>query len=289
MTTAQKKSPPAARRPRTQRAAPDPLARETPARSAPRTEADRASNAGALEKSLDVLEMVMSTEYPPSAAQITDALSLPRPTTNRVISNLVKLNFLKRDVKYRELIEGDRLLKLALNVIARTTQRGPAHEILRELSMQTRETCNIGTIASGRIRYVDRVEAHWPLALRLEPGSAVPLHCTAIGKLLLASLPEQQREKFVNGLTLSPNTENTITSRTILRDRLAVIAKQGYSFDNQEHLPGVLGIAVPIPSTADYPVLALGMAVPTARATMESLKSLLPVLQEYAQRLGKCY
>ncbi len=231
----------------------------------------------------------MNAPYPPSAAQITEVLDLPRPTTNRVISNLIKLNFLKRDVKHRELIEGDRLLKLALNVIARATQRGPAHEILRELSSLTRETCNIGTIAAGRIRYVDRVEAHWPLALRLEPGSDVPLHCTAIGKLLLASLPEEQREKFVNTMTLSRNTDNTITNRITLRDNLQAIAEQRFSIDSQEHLSGVLGIAVPIPSNQNYPVLALGMAVPTARATTESLKKQLPILQDYAQRLGDCY
>lgn len=252
-----------------------------------KADAERAS--GSLEKSLDVLEMVMSTTYPPSAAQITDALTLPRPTTNRIISNLVKLNFLKRDVRYRELAAGDRLLKLALNVIASATQRGPAHEILRELSSVMRETCNIGTIAAGRIRYVDRVEAHWPLALRLEPGSDVPLHCTAIGKLLLASLPEQQREKYIDILTLTAHTEHTVTSRSVLRERLTLIAEQGYSLDNQEHLPGVLGIAVPIPSGEGYPVLALGMAVPTARATTESLKKQMPTLQEYARRLSSCY
>ena len=248
-----------------------------------------ASSVGALAKSLDVLEMIMSSSYPPSAAQITEALQLPRPTTNRIISNLVKLGFLKRDVKYRELVEGDRLLKLALEVIARSTQRGPAHEILRELSSITRETCNIGTIAAGRIRYVDRVEADWPLSLRLEPGSYVPLHCTAIGKLLLASLPDPQREKYLQTLTLSRNTDKTITRRDVLKARLHEIAEQGYSIDDEEHLPGVIAMAVAIPTGEAYPALGLAVAVPTARASIEELTKQLPLLREYAQRLGSCY
>lgn len=254
---------------------------------------DRGTGAGSLEKSLNVLEMVVSSTPAPSAAQITDTLALPRPTTNRVISNLVKLDFLKRDARYRQLVAGDRLIRLALRVIEAATQQGPAHEVLRELSSVTKETCNVGTIAGGRIRYVDRVESDWPLSLRLVPGSEVPMHCTAIGKLLLASMPEAQREKFVSSLTLAAHTEHTITSRKTLLHRLDEIAQQGFSLDIQEHLPGVLGIAVPIPnangSEDGHPVLALGMAVPTARATPEALQDQLPLLREYAVRLGQCY
>ena len=247
------------------------------------------AGAGSLEKSLNVLEMVISSSPAPSAAQITDALQLARPTTNRVISNLVKLDFLKRETRYRQLVPGDRLLQLAMKVIEMATQQGPAHEILRELSSVTQETCNVGTIAGGRIRYLDRVESDWPLSLRLTPGSEVPMHCTAIGKLLLASMPDAQRDKFIRTLSLVAHTEHTITDRKALQERLTMIAGQGFSLDRQEHLPGVLGIAVPIPNGETSPVLALGMAVPTARATPESLKEQLPLLREYAQRLAECY
>ncbi len=248
-----------------------------------------ANNAGALSKSLDVLEIIMNSAYPPSAAHITEELKLPRPTTNRIIGNLVRLNFLKRDVKQRQLIEGDRLLKLALNVIARATQRGPTHEILRELSSTAQETCNVGAIASGRIRYIDRVEAHWPLSLRLEPGSEVPLHCTAIGKLLLSNLPLPQREKYLKTMNLVHYTENTITDLATLEAGLDVIAKQGFSIDNEEHLPGVLGLAVPIPNADGFPVLGLAIAVPSARVNLKNLQSLLPLLRQYANKLAMCY
>jgi len=249
----------------------------------------RTTGSGSLEKSLNVLEMVISSTPAPSAAQITDTLDLPRPTTNRVISNLVKLDFLKRDARYRQLVPGGRLVDLAMKVIEAATQQGPAHETLRELSAATQETCNIGTIVGGRIRYVDRVESDWPLALRLAPGSEVPMHCTATGKLLLALLPVTPRRQFVNTLSLTAHTERTVTDREVLLKRLDMVAKQGYSLDQEEHLPGVLGIAVPIPGGNDHPVLALGMAVPTARATPESLQKQLPLLREYAERLGECY
>src|SRR5690554_3634625 len=116
-------------------------------RAAKRAGATPSAGAGSLEKSLNVLEMVVSSSPAPSAAQITDALHLARPTTNRVISNLVKLDFLTREARYRQLVPGDRLLQLAMKVIEVATQQGPAHEVLRELSSVTQETCNVGTIA----------------------------------------------------------------------------------------------------------------------------------------------
>lgn len=256
------------------------------------TTSDNASdtnNVGALSKALDVLEMIMGSAFPPSAARITEELNLPRPTTNRIIGNLVRLDFLKRDPKQRQLIEGDRLLALALSVIARATQRGPRHDILRELSLKTEETCNVGAIAGGRVRYVDRVEARWPLTLRLEPGSEIPLHCTALGKLLLGNLPREQREKYLKTMALVRYTDNTITDPDALEVELDRIVAEGVSLDNEEYLPGVVGMAVPIPNGEHFPVLGLAIAAPSARVTVDGLRADLPLLREYAERMTFCY
>ena len=233
--------------------------------------------------------MVMSSEHPPSAARITEQLNLPRPTTNRIIGNLVRLNFLKRDPVLKQLIEGDRLLRLALAVVERATKRGPRHELLRDLSERTGETCNVGTIAAGRIRYLDRVESHWPLAFRLEAGSEIPMHCTALGKLLLAHLPPAQREKHLGTIELTRYTSQTITDRAKLKTELDDIVRNGFSLDNEEYLPGVLGLAVPVPNGDGFPVLAIAIAAPSARLTPDKLREHLPLLREYADKFALYY
>lgn len=256
--------------------------------AAPAVAADAAS-AGAVARSLDLLEMVMRAPYPPSAAQISEELKLPRPTTNRIIGNLVRMRFLRRDPLQRRLLEGERLLELALAVLARATQREPGHEILRELSRRTQETCNVGVIVGARVRYLDRVESHWPLALRLEPGSDIPLHCSALGKLLLAHLPRAQRERFLGSLDLARHTAHTVTDAQALELQLERIVADGYSTDDEEYLPGVIGLAVPIPARQGPALLGLAVAAPSARASLDELRGHLPLLRDFAARLAACY
>src|SRR3546814_7940826 len=98
-------------------------------------------------------------------------------------SDVCSSDLLKREPGGRRLIEGDRLVQLALKVLEAAAKRAPRHAILKSLSDAVGETCNLGVLAGHEMVYLDRVEAQWPLGLRFEPGSRVPLHCTAIGKM----------------------------------------------------------------------------------------------------------
>ena len=90
-------------------------------------------------------------------------------------------------------------------------------------------------------------------------------------------------------MRLTQHTDNTITDVDKLAASLDEIASQGFSIDNQEHLPGVLGLAVPIPNAQGFPVLGLAMAAPSARISIQELPAHLPLLRQYAERLALCY
>lgn len=251
--------------------------------------APKSNKAGAVGKTLDVLERIILGDPAPSAAQISRMLEQPRPTTNRIIANLIRLGFVKRDPVLSQLAAGDRLQRLALSVVAAAAQQGPRHQILQELAADTEETCNVGVVVGGRVRYLDRVEAKWPLALRLEPGSEIPLYCTALGKLLLGLMPEVQREKHLRTMTLRRYTANTITDRDALRSELAVIAEEHVAFDREEYLAGVIGMAVPIAVPKGTPQLAIAVAAPSARLSINALRKDLPALHQASRKLAICY
>ena len=247
-----------------------------------------ANNAsGAVPKALRVLEAVAERKRPLAIAEIAAALDLPQPTAHRIVTVLEKLGFVGREPGRRRIVEGRRLLGLGLNVLQAATGSGARHAILAALARKTGESCNLGVMSGTNVVYIDRVESHWPLGLRFEPGSRVPLHCTAIGKLLLSQLPDDALEVQLANGPLTRYTATTITDNRRIKAELKRIRKQGYSTDNQEFMSGVVCIAVPVRGPRTGQVCAgLAISAAEARLTLAGVKHFLPDLGDAAGKLA---
>ena len=113
----------------------------------------------------------------------------------------------------------------------------PRHAILESLSNRIGETCNFGVMVGSNAVYLDRIELAWPLGLRFESGSRVPLHCTAMGKLFLSLLPSRKRALLLRTLPLHPYTESTITDPVQLERELDNVRSSRISTDHRRN-PG---------------------------------------------------
>ena len=244
--------------------------------------------AGAVPKALRVLETVAARRRPLSIAEIASALDLPQPTAHRIVGSLEKLGFVGREPGRRRIIEGARFVRLGLDVLRAPAGSGSRHAVLAALAKKTGESCNLGVITGGHVVYVDRVESQWPLGLRFEPGSRVPLHCTAIGKLLLSELPDSAVEAHLASGALSRYTAATITDARKLKAELERTRQQGFSMDNEEFMSGVICLAVPVRGPRDGQVCAgLAISAAQARHTAAGVKRFLPDLRAAASRLER--
>ena len=150
------------------------------------TKIDRVSP---LLRAFALLEHVVAADAPISLNDATAAAGLPKPTVYRMLATLEEAGLVAREPDGRRVGAGPRLTRLALDVLRNGVTRGPRRAILQQLVGEIAETCNLTMIDGGEVVYLDRVESAWPLRMTLQPGSRVPLHCTASGKLLLALLP----------------------------------------------------------------------------------------------------
>lgn len=253
------------------------------------TKPNREDAAGATGKALRILEAVVRDGHPVSIADLSAMLRLSKPTAHRIGTALESLGYLEREPGSRRFIEGKRLVHLALTVLQAAAQRGSRHGILKALSEAVGETCNLGVMSGNEVVYLDRVEAAWPLGLRFEPGSRVPLHCTSLGKLFLSHLPEAQLLKVVSALPLKRYTENTITERERLLGELRKIRRRGYSVDNQEFMSGVLCVAVPVKGPDHRVCAGIALSAPEARLTLEQACAHVDKLWEAAARLSETF
>ncbi|RLA47637.1 MAG: IclR family transcriptional regulator [Gammaproteobacteria bacterium] len=243
-------------------------------------------SAGSLTKALAIIEAAVQQPQPPTTAELGALLGLAKPTAHRLTSTLRELGFLQREPAGGRIIAGDRLIALSLNVITSAARLGPSHNILDALAEETGETCNLGIMAAGQVVYVDRCETKWPLGLRFEAGSRVPIHCTALGKMFLSNMSAGQRRKYLATLPLTRYTEYTYTDPVKLEEELVKIRDEGVSFDNCEFMSGVVCMAVPIQGPKGNIVAGVAVSAPEARLTLEDLREYLPALKVAASKFN---
>ncbi len=215
------------------------------------------------------------------------ALEVPKPTLHRLVTRLEKEGFLEREPGGRHVRAGPALVRMSFALLRNDGTRGERHAILEALVDEIGETCNFTVPTGHAVLYLDRVESRWPLRLHLEPGSRVPLHCTSSGKLFLAAMDDQRRERILQTLPLPVHTPHTITSRGRLEDELRRIAARGYSIDDQEFLLGLVAIAAPVSDARGRTVAAVACHAPSARLSIEQALGHLPALAEAALKLGR--
>lgn len=244
---------------------------------------------GAMGKASSILEIIASGGQPMTMADIVRASGLTKPTAHRITEVLSEMGFIERDIMKRGFIEGPRLIKLSLDTLASAAPRTLRHAILRALSEQVGETCNFGILVGSEVLYLDRVEAKWPLGLRLEAGSRVPAHCTAIGKLLLSQLPSRERLQTIAAMPLARYTGRTLTDPMRLDQALDRIAVTRIGIDDQEFIDGVVCVAVPVAADSGQVVGCIAISAPEARVPLDEAMKFIPRMRDAAARLGSTF
>lgn len=209
---------------------------------------------------------------------------LPKPTLHRMLQQLESAGLLQRDGRYYS--TALRLRKLAEDLLLNNTFHGAQHRVLRNLVEEIGESCNLTALSGSEVLYLDRVETAAPLRFYLHPGSRVPAHCSASGKLFLGQLGPTRRRQLLGHVPLEVSTPNTLTNLEALDQEIARVKRDGYAVDNEEFLPGLVCVAVLVPTTRGRSNLAVALQAPVMRMTAEKALQWLPALQRAAQALA---
>jgi IclR family acetate operon transcriptional repressor len=244
-----------------------------------------AAEGGALARALAVAETVASAPSGATAAEVAARTGLAPSTVHRVLAQLLESGALAREPGGRRFAPGLRLVGLAWSALRhdRGTLR---HAILARLVEEIGETCNLTLRDRERVVYLDRVEAHWPLRLHLQPGSHVPLHCTASGKVFLAAVPPARLHRLLATLPLGTGGPNVIASAVAMRKEIARTRKEGVGIDNQEFLAGLVAVAVPVRDAAGRTVAAVAVHGPAARFPLARALDCVPRLRAAAAEIA---
>ena len=233
-----------------------------------------------------IAERIVQAGRPLSSAYLAEELDLPKATVHRICQQLKEEGLLRREPDGKRFVGGRRLRDLAIATLGNSVLAAPRANILRELSEEVGETCNLVVLDGNEIVYLDRVETNWPYRIHLPIGSHLPIYCTATGKLFLANMKPASRDRLLNALSLKAHTDNTITDLDKLREQIKKIAADGVSVDHGEFIEGMISIAVPVIGR-DHPMcMAVAIHAPSARRSMDELRQYLPALRAAAGRMA---
>ncbi len=233
-----------------------------------------------------LLEVIAQKDTPFTLQSIVEETGLPKPSMHRMLTQLESAGILQRDGNGRHYATGRRLMRLAENVLLNNTTHGARHAVLSNLVNDLGESCNITAFSGSEVLYLDRVETPAPLRFYLQPGSRVPAHCSATGKLFLSQMAPAQRRRLLSAAPLQGFTNNSLTTFEAVDAELDQVREQGYAFDNEEFLPGLLCLGVLVPSRNGNSNMGLAVQAPIMRFSKEKALSYLPKLQAAAQAIA---
>ena len=246
------------------------------------------SNAAAV-RAFRVLEALAAAEQPLSLTELVAVLELPKQTIHRILGQLVDAWLVTRTAGERNYECSTRVRRLAVNVLMHTGPAAARHALLEQLARKIGETCNLTMLAGNDVVYVDRVESEWPLRVHLQPGSHVPLHCSASGKLLMSFLPKHQRDRLIETLPLRAYSARTITEPEALRVELATTRRRRLAINDQEHLQGLIAVAVPVMLERGRACAAIAIQAPVGRLTLDDLLAFVPELRAVAAQTARTF
>ncbi|MGJ7541751.1 IclR family transcriptional regulator [Variovorax sp. LT1R16] len=234
-----------------------------------------------------LLETIAAKDHLYSLQGLVEQTGLPKPTLHRMLQQLENAGLLQREVDGRHYGMGTRLRRLAENLLLNDSLHGARHTVLRHLVEEVGESCNITALSGSEVVYLDRVETVAPLRFYLHPGSRVPVHCSASGKIFLAQMETAQRRRLLANGTLEAYTPKTLTDPAQIEREIARVRKDGFAIDNEEFLPGLLCIAALVPSASGPSNLCVAVQAPIMRLDPAKAKALMPALQRAAQALSR--
>ncbi|MBB5870298.1 DNA-binding IclR family transcriptional regulator [Allocatelliglobosispora scoriae] len=194
---------------------------------------------GAVDKVLSVLDGLADHER---LAEITAATGLPKSTVHRILQSLVARGYATTDGEGGYL-PGPRVLALAGRVMGRLDPAKAARPALTALRDRTGFTVHLGLRSGDEVVYADKLAADRPYEMRSRVGQSLHLHSTAIGKAILAALPEEQVRAICARTGLPRLASRTITDLGALLRVLAEVRERGYAVDDEENEPGLRCVA----------------------------------------------
>ncbi|HEC92371.1 MAG TPA: IclR family transcriptional regulator [Candidatus Atribacteria bacterium] len=247
---------------------------------------DKKEKIKSIDKALDLLEFLSVNEQEIGITEISKKLHMGLSTVHRILTTLKSRGYVIQNQQTTKYRLGIKLFELGCAVQSTKRLLEIAKPYLRQLSQITNETANLAILEGKEVIYLDTIESPEILRTEIMAGTRTPAHCTALGKVLLASISDEEfNSLYKNDEPLTSLTSNSITSLEELKKHLKEVKEQGYALDREEYKIGVNCIAVPI-FGRNGAIAAISITGPASRFTIGEMKNVKDKLMAISKEIS---
>lgn len=233
-----------------------------------------------VERALDLLE-ALSDGGPKGVSELVRATGLPLGTVHRMLATLTERDYARQTADRKYAVGG---AALGLADASEQSLAAVGRPFLARLTALTGESANLAVLQGREMVYVAQSPSPHSLRIFAEVGRRVPLHSTAVGKVVLARMPREKAVDLLRSTSLAAATPHTITSVERLDDELDRVARMGYAIDEQERELGVRCVAAAVPSTSMH--VAISVSGPSERFPLSAVREVASAVIDSAGEFG---
>ncbi len=248
----------------------------------------------AIERAASIVDILALHPQGLSLAELAEKVNLPKGTAHRILSSLAYFDYIRQDSRTRFYFLGFKFVELGNLILRNIELRNEAAQPLALLSAKVMETVHLVIQDDNKALYIDKTDSHARdsgLQMVSRVGKRIPMHCSAVGKVLLAHLKETEANSIIETEGLLPRTGRTINDKSKLRENLKSIRVQGYGIDDEENEEGIRCVAAPIRNGSGEVVAAISVSAPANRMPVERIHETVKYLvvetaREISGKLG---
>jgi len=243
-----------------------------------------------VERALRILEVLANSKRGLSLAQLIQSIGIPKSSAHCLLLTLERNGFLRRNEASGRYLFGLKLFSLATMAVERIELREQVLPLLVGLMKKTGLTVHMALLEHGDAVLIERVEAPGPFRLATWVGKRMGMHCTSLGKAIMAYLKPADLTILVKEHGLPRHNQNTIASMRELREELDEVRRHGYAVDDQEEEMGLRCVGAPIFDRDGVPIAAISLSGTTAQICPADLTRLgeevTKIAQDVSWKLG---
>jgi len=246
----------------------------------------RTPSVPSLQRGLAMLEILADSRKGLTLSNLTQRMRLPKSSVHALLLTLDRAGYLHRSEVTGRYLFGTKLFSLATKSVSRLELKEQALPSLASLAKETGLTVHMAIPERGTAILIEKIDPPGLIRLATWPGKQMDLHCTGVGKALLAYLPQEEVSTLIRGYGLPQHNARTLSSAKRLREELVQIREQGYSYDDEEDEVGLRCIGAPVFDRNRVCIAAISVAGTTAQIHPDNLDALSRKIRQVADTVS---